>query len=404
MLIRFLRRVIIFIGFLIFNPSVYSSNVSLTLWHNAIDAHSTLNWAAKKFQIIHPNVDITVSKYPVEELKNKLIESSINQSTPDAILISSDLLGYTEMLDLSPVPLNYRTPHFYSPFDNLIQHNNYQFAIPIYIGNHLLMYYNQTLVEKPFTSFETLITTIDKDLEQQPPIVFWDNQMYWFISVVNAFNGFPIINDKVKVNRAALAQSIMIYKQLFDAGMISSECDLNCIMKRFHHEKTPYLIDGLWAYRKHESVLGKKLGVAVLPWVADKQLQSMRSAVVLAFPQQAIHSEKKEILKTFALFLQSEQVQKQLYRDIGCIPIHQSVIETLFAEAEPEFKLILNEYNRSLNLPPNLATVSMWPAFAKGLHFFIDGLLTASDAVLYIEDQIKREHSKALHLNQQLSD
>lgn len=90
--------------------------------------------------------------------------------------------------------------------------------------------------------------------------------------------------DKLTLDTPEMAAALTFYWQQAERGLVHPSCNYQCMTKGFHNNEFGYIIDGVWAYSDHQSVLGENLGIALLPSVNGKPLKPYFSSHALAFP------------------------------------------------------------------------------------------------------------------------
>jgi len=389
---------ILFCVFSLFSKETLAEKVTLHFWHS-LEANGLFQELAQQFSILHPDIKIITKNYPTDDLKSTIIFSILKDEAPDVALFPSDLLGYYEVLKLGNIPLNWFSETITKTLIQTTGKQKKKYGIPIYTGNHLMLFYNKSLIDKPASTWQAMaeqrILLKEKGVT---PLAIRINKMYWFISFLNAYGGFPIVEEKIVINRAAMIKALKAYKFLLDEQLTEIDCDFDCTNNRFFQGEFAYSLNGLWSYRDSKMRLGENFGVALLPSFNGLPLKPMRSTTVLAFPNNSLNSEKSLALKSFAHFMQSYSVQKQFYEKVDLIPVDEVVAKEIHQQTTYNKKIVLAQLDNTIAMPASAEMSAVWPGMTKGVELFLTQSLTAEQAVDFIEKQINKELEKIKHL------
>ncbi|MGL1957380.1 MAG: extracellular solute-binding protein [Colwellia sp.] len=375
-----------------------AKKVTLHFWYT-LSSDGFFNDLAQQFSDQHTDIDIITENYPTDNMASMLIFSMLKKEAPDIVLFPSDLLGYYSALKLGEVPSGWFSKAITKELIQLTGGERKHYGIPIYTGNHLLLFYNKSLINKPATTWQEMA-------EQAPllmakgvlPLAMRINKMYWFIAFLNAYDGFPIVNDEIVINRTAMIKALNAYKFLLEKQLTLSDCDLNCTNDKFFQGDFAYSFNGLWSYRKTKEKLAENFGITVLPTINGLPLKPMRATTVLAFPNNALHNEKSVAIEKFSMYLQSYAVQQQFYERVGVIPAHRDLANELTKNNNNHDTVILAQLKNTIAMPASPAMSALWPGMTKTVALFLAGELSAEQATVLIENKAERELKKIKRL------
>ncbi|PKI12885.1 sugar ABC transporter substrate-binding protein [Colwellia sp. 12G3] len=394
-----MRNLFIFISIFLFSSVALSAEkVTLHFWHSYA-AGGFYKELSENFTKQHPNIKIITTNYPTDDLKSTIVLSMFKNEAPDMVLFPSDLLGYYKVLKLGEVPAHWFNNNTESAAIQATGKGNELFGIPLYQGNHLMLYYNKSLVDTPATTWLEMANQVTM-LEQKgvKPLAMRVNKMYWFISFLNAYNGFSLVNDEVVINELAMKKALKAYKFLLDKKLTEKSCDFDCTNERFFSGEFAYSFNGIWSYRDGKKRLGDNFAIAALPTIDGLPLKSMRSTTVLAFPNNSLHSEKAQAIFTFSNYLQSEKVQRHFYQKNGQIPVDANLVKTLQLQGSENQKIVLKLLENTFAMPTSAAMSAVWPGMALGVELYLAGELTADKTVIFIQKKIEHELYKIKQL------
>ena len=386
-----MRLFFTFIVFILTSPSVIAEKVTLHFWHSYA-ADGFFKELADNFTKQNPEIKIVTTNYPTDDLKSTIVFSMFKNNAPDMVLFPSDLLGYFGVLKLGEVPNNWFDKATDPTFIQTTGQQKKFYGIPIYSGNHLMLFYNKSLVNEPATTWQEMAEQVPMLAKKGvKPLAMRINKMYWFISFLNAYDGFPLINNEVSINASAMKSALQAYKFLLDKKLTESDCDFECTNGRFFRGEFAYSFNGIWSYKDSNKHLGDKFSIAALPTIDGIDLKSMRSTTVLAFPNNSLHSEKSEAIFHFSNYMQSEDVQRKLYKNHGLIPVNRDLSEALLRQGNQNEKAVVHLLKNTIAMPASSEMSALWPGMAQGVELFLAEELTADQAVTFIKKQIKHE-------------
>ncbi len=374
--------------------SAEAKNVTLRFWHS-LAADGLFEELTQEFTRQNPDIAIIITNYPTEDLKTTLIFSSLKNDAPDVVLFPSDLLGYYGVFKLGEIPEKWFSKNLDKKFIQTTGADNKTYGIPVYTGNHLMLFYNKSLIDTPATTW----TEMSKQLPMiaakgAMPLALRINKMYWFISFLNAYGGYPIVDDRIVINRLAMVKALQAYKGLLDMQLTESNCDFECTNGRFFKGDFAYSFNGIWSLNDGKKHLGNNFAVAPLPTIDGLPLKPMRSTSVLAFPNNSLISEKSSALLTFSIYMQSVSVQKKLYEKMGVIPVDINLAKEISQHSNANKKAVMAQLDNTIDMSASPAMAALWPGMAKGVELYLANELTDKQAVDFIEKQISHELGK----------
>lgn len=366
--------------------------VEIEFWH----AHQSLAFVDKVVADFTKATGHTVkvTPYAPSDVKAELLLGAQSGLMPDAMLIPSDFLGLYQELRLRPTDNSWNDPDTMPTARATTVVGRNQWGVPVIQGNHLMLFYNRSLVKTPATTWDELAEQRASLEAKGVTTIGWNyGEMYWFVPFLGAFEGWPMNGDQITLNTPAMAAALDFYKGLSTQGLISAECNYDCAQKMFNEGHVAYAINGDWALADSRRELGDKFGVTTLPTINGRQLKPMTSTYVLAFPMVNDVPEKLPALKAFALFFQSAEEQQQIYDMAELLPVNQKVFDKVLATADGDTAVMLRQLQQTQPMPSSPAMAVAWQAMAKGFQRLMSGS-SASSAAAIMQDLADRELAK----------
>lgn len=384
------------IGFVTGLAAVYSSPIAaqentLTVWHQKENAseliHNILQPVAEKHKR-----ELKVVYLATNELKSGLITSIVNNSAPDVALIPSDFFGESKNYRPAAIPNNVQKQYaLANQYWQLTQVDGEVLGVPLFVGNHMVMYYNKSLVDQPATSLDGMLEQ-QKSLPEDVSLIGWNyGELYWFIHFMTVFNAYPIVNGEVKLDTPEMAAALKYYRSLSLNEVVSDECDYTCAFGQFGDGKFAYVLNGDWAYRGLKDLLGGNLGISLLPAVGDTAMQSYFSAVALMYPGRGKDAELSKIDLDVLNALNSYDAQMKMFAQFGLIPANARHRKQLFAQAGADYQPIIESLDNANPLPSNAAMSAVWVGLRKGFDYYHGTNVDAQRAVQIMQTVANRE-------------
>ena len=333
-------------------------------------------------------IDLDASWVDQKLLKVRLIQSAESGARADVILVPADHLGMDEFVDYSVIPDSYSAPQINPLFANSGEVEGQRLGIPVIGGNHLVLYYNKSFVDEPPLKWQTIE---EHQKGFNTPIIGWSfMEMFWFIPFVNAFGDSPVVSLQPNLDTQSMRKALNYVWGLAERGIVDANCDYACNEERFLTKQTHYSINGMWAYNRYKDRLGDELGVAPLPSIDGKPMKPYSTSFVIAFPGDALNSNKRDELLEFITLLHTPEVQQGLWQLRVGIPVRQDVYEQLLQSADADAKVFLSSLKNTELMPNTRGMMIIWEVLLKGFTRFGSGAMNAQQASLFMQRLAER--------------
>ncbi|WP_157964601.1 sugar ABC transporter substrate-binding protein [Algibacillus agarilyticus] len=368
--------------------------VVLNLWHG--QGHHEAFWqhTITEFMQANPDVVINVDVLTRKALNPALTEAVLANQAPDMVLFQSDNLGLHSLFKLSVIPTDWVAATIPKSLRIFTSYQQKLLGIPLYYGNHMLLYYNKKWVSKPITHWHQLKQISLPDGVK--PLGVNYRSSYTFVTFLLAFGGMPAVDKKITLNTEATIQTLLFFKQNLQQGIFNQACHYQCVSRDFFADKYAYAINGDWEYVNASRVMQNNLGIALLPSLNKAPMASFKSALVLAFPGYAAAGQKKEALKRFSMHLQSQRFAKKVYPATHSMPAHITVQKQLINNESDNFKVLAQQLELSIAMQPTVALVASWDSIRRGFTMFLDDKLNAEEAAAYMQRGAEYELKRLL--------
>lgn len=330
------------------------------------------------------------------DLKTDILRMKELNTLPDAIILPADHLGLHHFIQYNKVDPTLFQANIPERIWGSGMSDGNVYGAPFVQGNHLMLYYNKSLVAEPASNWQALIKQNDELTKKGVATIAWSyDEAFWFLPLLGAFEGWPLHDGKIALNTPAMISALDLYKNLLDKKLPSPLCSHQCIRDNFTTGKVAYIISGEWEGVDFYNTLGANLGVSAIPAAGDRKMISAFSTYVIAYPNNSLDSDKKAQLVQLTNYLQSAEVQKRMWDEVGAIPVEA----TAFAHAQQTGKEYLRNTLSLMQdtkpLPADSAMSFIWDPIQKGLLRHRDTKISSKDVAAYMQLLAERNINKA---------
>lgn len=387
-----MKKIIIIISLCMASISSYSlhANEKIVFWNG----HQHAEYMVKIVEAFHKKTgfDIELHQFLSPQLRDEVLNQVNTNQLPDILYVPSDFVGLYKEIKLSSVPNEWISPKLDIRVKDSGKIDNTNYGIPLFQGNHLMLFYNRTLVSKPISSWDQLEAqrkTLPTEI--QFPFTWNYREMYWLIPFMSAFDAWPIENGNITLNTPEMVDALNYYKQLALSGYVDTECDHDCSVDRFKTGKSAYMINGDWIIRDLEKEMGDKLGIAMLPRIDGKTMIPMFSSYVLAYPRLTQNSKKWNILKQFSLFAQDELAQQIIRDQAGLMPVNNDLLKLQGKVKTENEQVVIQQMQQTKTMPISNKMAITWSAMGKGFTRFMDHNYPAEKTAILMQRAADKE-------------
>ena len=325
------------------------------------------------------------------DFKSGMMEMMEMKAAPDAILMPADHAGMHRLLNYSPIDPKLFSAHIAERIWQSGVSDGVLYGAPVTQGNHLVLFYNKSLVKTPATDWAGLFAQQKTLAQQSVATIAWSyDEPYWLLPFLGAYGGWPITDGKVSLNTPAMASALAFYKNLREKNLPYPNCSYEQSVDLFKSGKVAYTINGEWVSKTFAEALGDNLGVAPLPSIEGKKLLPTFSTYILAVPNNGMSGPKRAALIQFVNYLQSPKVQRQIWEKVGAIPVENSAFAYAQQTASGHVKPLLELMLQTRSLPSDEAISFIWDAVGKGFIRYREGAMTAQESAEFMQQMAQR--------------
>lgn len=319
----------------------------------------------------------TKLKFIYRNVHQNEIHQHVSILDTTAILMPSDKLG-ASMNYLTPLPKAWLPESIAKTYIDTVKLSNIVYGVPIMSGNHLVMSYNKSLVEKPSSSWEELLQQAPSIREKgAAPVGMPVHSPYYLISFFSAFGGEVFdASGRPNIHSSENIEALNFFKSLYYKDLFRKGCDMRCGKEDFHAGKVAYSIDIDGAARENIKQLGDNLVVAFLPSYDGNMMRSFFSTLSLYLPYQQLTESDQVALMRIIDFLSSADTQQELATGHLLLPVHKSVERLVATKSDDLLLTIYQQLQRSIPMPPTEAMHRIWIKMGELQLKFVRGELS----------------------------
>jgi len=301
--------------------------VDLVLWHQeGADTMTAIglqkifdDWAAKN----SPGSTLTLVAKDTEKLRTDFQAAALAGSGgPDILWTVADQAGpFTTAGLIQPVDNVVDMKLFIPSIAAITNIGGKTYGIPLQAGNHIMMYYNKSLVKDPPKTFADLVTlakqlqTDNAKVANFAAFAYNQQESFWVFPFAHGFGGTEFAKDG-KTPVLDTPEWVKTYQLIYDLKFTNQiepkECDYNCMDGGFTAGTTAIILNGDWALggdKGYIKLLGDKLGIATWPSVGDDPTKNIPAPFIagkfVMFPN-TLTGDKLTVASAFAKFLTTD--------------------------------------------------------------------------------------------------
>jgi arabinogalactan oligomer/maltooligosaccharide transport system substrate-binding protein len=335
-----------------------------------------------------------------EVLRNDLQTAGLAGSgLPDMVLGPNDAIGVfvdsgllqplDDLFDMSMYPINL----------GAAQVAGATYGVPTNAGNHLMLMYNKSLVEKAPDTWEELIATARSIEEANPGVrgfAYNLNEPFWFLPFVHGFGGgtYDADGNMVLDSQAWIDAYQFVQDLKFKEQIVPSECDYACADGLFKEGSVAMIINGDWAIGDYKNLetspaLGPdNLGLAPWPKLPNGERPKPFTAGKFISIPVGVEGEKLDAVVSFVTWLTTDPAAVTAYA-LGTSRLPAIDEVTVDPEADPLLAASNEALLTGVGMPADPTLRCMWDSVRPQLEGVMSNNVTPADAAM--EAQISAE-------------
>ena len=366
--------------------------VALTIWTKEGETDGGLQYVqalCDAYTAAHPEVTFTVVNKDVETLREDFQTASLAGAAPDLLWTVSDHLGpFTAADIIQPVDKLFDLTKFVDSATAAVKSPDGQtWGVPISNGNHLMLIYNKSLIEKAPANTDELIS-MGKDFMAKNAgkyaLVFNQTEPFFFIPWLGGFGGKVFAADGVTptLNTKEMTDSLQFVYDLKKVdGLVPAESDYDGADTLFKEGNAAMIINGDWSLSGYKDALGDKLGVAPIPMVSStgKYPAPYTSGVFFMLPK-GLEGDKLNAVVDFINFATDKDNQLNMVKTLTRLPALKEALSDKLITDDPILSASAAQMSYGTPMPTVTQMRCVWDSLKPEMQAVFAGSESAADA------------------------
>ena len=326
------------------NISDEDGEITLEVWHTfAADSkeEQVFTNAIKEFESINPNITVEITMVPFGNADQLFMTAAQGGQAPDLMRLSSDQLGAIGEVRVDGFPLledlrPHLTPQERNQFEpralEAMRYGDDLFGIPA-SQDCLSLIFNKAIFDAQGQEYPNPNWTEEDLLSAAKLLTYQDVQglalpiksAYWWFGIQGGFGGELFDeegNPSLNSNGSSEAMRWMLDLEL-EHEVVATGTQIEGMKNQFISSKAAMIFDGPWNWATYEASR-LNIGQTTLPYVTTTNEQ-MSPLVTYKGWSVSKQSESKIAATKLALWLSSENVQKDFALETYTMPTHSSL-------------------------------------------------------------------------------
>lgn len=350
-------------------PPVENNMNQIFVWEQE-DSQATpyMDRVFREFESLPENKDLEIVRthYQTEDLRQQFQAASLAGVPPELIFSPSDTAGvYAISGFILPVNEYFETGDYNKAAIESISLDGKTWGIPVSNGNHLMLFYNKSIVKvSPKSTKELFEMCADPRIKAKTEycMAFDMGEPFWLMPWLGAFGGWPLENKTPTLNTPALKNAINFYLDLkYSKKIVPKECDYNCMDSLFKEEKAAFIINGDWAISGYLNRFKDKLGIALLPRLSETNAYPtpMISGKYFMISSE-IKKEKLEKVISLLKFYTNKKNQIAQFKELKRLPSLRDAANSKEIMEDPISRISMKQILKGRPMPMAVEMRAIW--------------------------------------------
>ena len=374
--------------------------ITLTVWHTFAAESKEENVflsSIRDFEALHPNITVEASLVPFGDADNLFMTAAQGGEAPDLMRLSSDQLGAIGEVRVDGFPLledlrPHLTPVQRGQFDeralHAMRYDEALYGVPA-SQDALSLIYNKAIFDARGVDYPDASWTQNDLLQAAQTLTYQDVQglalpvksAYWWFGFQAGWGG-SLFNESgvpsLDSNGSADALDWLLDLEL-EHEVVATGTQTEGMKNQFIGSKAAMIVDGPWNWATYEASR-LDVGQAMLP-VIDATGERVAPLVTYkgwTVSKQSLH---KLAAVDLALFLSSEEVQKQFALETYTLPTHLGAAADEAVRADDVLAGFMDQLNAGTPAPTTRGMALVYGPLVTAFEQVYTGTATAETAL-----------------------
>lgn len=386
--------------------------ITLTVWHTFAAESKEENVflaSINAFETLHPNITVDASLVPFGDADNLFMTAAQGGEAPDLMRLSSDQLGAIGEVRVDGFPLledlrPHLTPVQRAQFDeralHAMRYDEALYGVPA-SQDALSLIYNKAIFDARGVDYPDASWTQNDLLQAAQTLTYQDVQglalpvksAYWWFGFQAGWGG-SLFNETgaptLDSNGSAEALDWLLNLEL-EQEVVATGTQTEGMKNQFIGSKAAMIVDGPWNWATYEASR-LDVGQAMLPVI---EATGERVAPLVTYKGWTVSKQSVHKLAAvdLALFLSSEDVQKQFALETYTLPTHLDVAADGDVRADEVLAGFMDQLNAGTPAPTTRGMALVYGPLVTAFEQVYTGTATAEAALSGANEALIEEMS-----------
>ena len=374
--------------------------ITLTVWHTFAAESKEENVflsSIRAFEALHPNITVEASLVPFGDADNLFMTAAQGGEAPDLMRLSSDQLGAIGEVRVDGFPLledlrPHLTPVQRAQFDeralHAMRYDDALYGVPA-SQDALSLIYNKAIFDARGVDYPDASWTQNDLLQAAQTLTYQDVQglalpvksAYWWFGFQAGWGG-SLFNESgvptLDSNGSADALDWLLDLEL-EHQVVATGTQTEGMKNQFIGSKAAMIVDGPWNWATYEASR-LDVGQAMLPVI---DVTGERVAPLVTYKGWTVSKQSLHKLAAvdLALFLSSEEVQKQFALETYTLPTHLGAAADEAVRADEVLAGFMDQLNAGTPAPTTRGMALVYGPLVTAFEQVYTGTATAEAAL-----------------------
>ena len=273
-----------------------------------------------------------------------------------------------------------------------IVHAGHTWGVPISGGDHLVLFYNRSLLSAVPQDTDELVATARRLTDDAHYGIVWDQtEPLWLVPWIGGFGGALFASDGVTptLDTPAMVASLQFLVDLNNVHRAApTDADYAGADTLFRSGRAAMSINGAWALNVYREELGDALGVAPLPRVAATQAFPVpyTGGTYFMIPR-AVRGRVLRRVRTFIEYATNYENQMRMLDVVGDMPMLREALDDPRIRTDPLLDGVSTALAYSAPMPVGGMERCSWDAIRAQLSAVLTAAVPVQDAVRTMAEQ-----------------
>ncbi len=372
---------------------------SFELWTQEGESEGAFDYVeslAEGYMEENPDVLIDVVQKGTEDLREDYLNAALAGAPPALLWTVNDHAGpFQAAGTIQTVDHMYNADEHVDP----VTIGNDVLGVPISSGNHLMLYYNRSIIDEPPQTTDELIEMAQALDDDTYGLVYNMTEPFWLVPWLGGFGGEVFGADGVTptLDTPEMIQTLeFLHALTHEYGITPVEADYGTMETLFLDGEAAMAINGDWALSQAENALGDDLGVAPWPTVSETGMDPAPfTSGKYYMVSDEVEGETAEAVEDFIRWSISEENQIDMAQTLTRLPGHLGALESPEISDDEIFEQSARALAQGVPQPAVVEMRANWDAMLPSMNAVLADNMTPEEAAAEMQ-RVAEEAIRAL--------